>query len=278
MGWELVPPRDLSPSRNMHRRSLTLAALASSAFLLPIGDAAAPTTLRYKIVQRMEQTVDASAMGQGEQKVVMGYSAYLTVVLDDSAAGRTVRAHLDSLVADPDAEPTIVAVLGRARGASGAGFIGPDGKLVNFSEKAADSTPAPTALRGLVASLFPPVKPAAKPGEAWSDTTESADTTNGMPTNRRTTTNYKASEGATVSGVRTMKLDVTGSYSVAGANDAGIVFEGTGTQEGTFQRAGEGYLVDGTFNDSGSMTITLPQSPEPIPMATVSAVTITLLR
>ena len=68
----------------MHRRSLTLAAFATSALRLPIGEAAAPTTLKYRIVQRMEQTFDASAMGLGEQKVARGYSAYLTVVVDDN--------------------------------------------------------------------------------------------------------------------------------------------------------------------------------------------------
>ena len=107
----------------MHRRSLTLAAFASSAFFLPIGEAAAPTTLKYRIVQRMEQTIDASAMGQGEQKVMMGYSAYLTVELDDSASGHTVSVKVDSLRTDADAEPTFAAMLSQSDGASGSGFI-----------------------------------------------------------------------------------------------------------------------------------------------------------
>lgn len=263
----------------MHRRTLTLAAFASSAFFLPIGDAAAPTTLKYKIVQRMEQTIDASAMGQGEQKVAMGYAAYLTVVVDDSAGGRTVQGTVDSLIPDADAEPTIMAVLNRSKGARGSAFIGPDGKLTNFSETAADSTAGDgTALRGLLHSLFPTVRPSAKPGDTWTDTTSTADTTNGMPTSRKSIVTYKAADGATVGGDRTMKLDVSGNYSVGGANDAGIVFEGSGTQTGTFQRAAKGYLVDGTFNDNANMSFSIPQSPEPIPMSTVSAVTITLLR
>ncbi len=263
----------------MHRRSLTLAAFASSAFFLPIGEAAAPTTLKYKIVQRMEQTIDASAMGQGEQKVAMGYSAYLTVVVDDSAGGRTVRGTVDSLIPDADAEPTITAVLNRSKGASGSAFIGPDGKLTNFSEKSADSTAGGgTALRGLLHSLFPAVKPNAKPGDTWTDTTATSDTANGMPTSRRSIVTYKATDGASVGSDRTMKLDVSGTYSVGGANDAGVAFEGTGTQTGTFQRAAQGYLVDGTFNDNANMSFSVPQSAEPIPMSTVSAVTITLLR
>lgn len=262
----------------MHRRSLTLAAFASSAFFLPIGEAAAPTTLKYKIVQRMEQTIDASAMGQGEQKVAMGYSAYLTVVVDDSAGGRTVRGTVDSLIPDADAEPTITAVLNRSKGASGSAFIGPDGKLTNFAEKSADSTGGGTALRGLLHSLFPTVKPNAKAGDTWTDTTATSDTANGMPTSRRSIVTYKATEGSAVGSDKTMKLDVTGTYSVGGANDAGVAFEGTGTQTGTFQRSTQGFLVDGTFNDNANMSFSVPQSAEPIPMSTVSAVTITLLR
>jgi hypothetical protein len=262
----------------MHRRSLTLAAFATSAFLLPIGEAAAPTTLKYRIVQRMEQTIDASAMGQGEQKVAMGYSAYLTVVVDDSAAGRTVRATVDSLIPDADAEPTIMAVLNRSKGASANAFVGTDGKLINFTEKAADSTAGSTALRGLLHSLFPTVKSTAKAGDSWTDTTATSDTANGMPTSRRSIVTYKATDGATVSGQKTMKLDVTGTYSVGGANDAGVAFEGSGTQSGTFQRSAQGFLIDGTFNDNANMSFTVPQSPEPIPMSTVSAVTIALLR
>ena len=218
-------------------------------------------------------------MGQGEQKVAMGYAAYLTVVVDDSAGGRTVRGTVDSLIPDADVEPTIMAALNRSKGATGSAFVGPDGKLTNFSETGADSAAGDgTALRGLLHSLFPTVKPGAKAGDTWTDTTATADTTNGMPTSRRSIVTYKAADGAAVGGDKTMKLDVTGSYSVGGANDAGIVFEGSGTQTGTFQRTTKGYLVDGTFNDNANMSFSIPQSPEPIPMSTVSAVTITLLR
>lgn len=263
----------------MRHRTLTFAAAAAGAFLLPIGDAAAPTTLKYKIVQRMEQTIDATAMGQGEQKIAMGYSAYLTVVVDDSASGRTVRGVVDSLVPDSDAEPTVMAALSRTRGASATAFIGPDGKIANYSE-VADSAGGggASALRALITSLFPPVKLSAKAGETWTDTTTSADTVNGMPTNRQSVVTYKATAGAAVDGASTLKLDVSGTYNVGGANDQGIVFEGSGTQNGTFQRTARGVLVDGTFNDNANMSISIPQAPEPIPMSTVSAVTITRLQ
>src|SRR5688572_29171923 len=155
----------------MHHRTFMLAAVAAGTFLLPVGDAVAPTTLKYKIVQRTEQSIDASAMGQGEQKVMMGYSAYLTVELDDSASGRSVKVKVDSLRTDADAEPTFAAMLSRSDGASGSGFIDEKGELVAFSEANADSSATPSALRGLLSSLFPAVKPSAAPGQAWSDTT-----------------------------------------------------------------------------------------------------------
>ena len=48
---------------------------------------------------------------------------------------------------------------------------------------------------------------------------------NGMPTSRRSIVTYKATDGATVSGHKTMKLDVTGTYSVGGATDAGVALK-----------------------------------------------------
>jgi hypothetical protein len=262
----------------MHHRTLTFAAVAAGAFLFPLGDAAAPTTLKYKIVQRMEQTIDATAMGQGEQKIAMGYSAYLTIVVDDSASGRTVRGVVDSLVPDSDAEPTVMAALSRTRGASATAFVGPDGKIASYTEKADSAGTGATALRALLTSIFPPVKLDAQAGETWTDTTTATDTVNGMPTTRKSVVTYKAEQGAAVGGAGTLKLDVSGTYNVGGANDQGIVFEGAGTQSGTFQRTARGVLVDGTFNDNANMTISIPQAPEPIPMSTVSAVTITLLQ
>ena len=67
----------------MFPRSLTLAAL-SGAMLLTAPGATAPRTFKYRIAQTTQQTIDATAAGQGEQKVRIGYIAFVTVTVNDS--------------------------------------------------------------------------------------------------------------------------------------------------------------------------------------------------
>lgn len=258
----------------MFSRTLTFAAFASGAFFLPVAGGNAPVTLKYKIVQKTEQTIDASAMGQGEQKVNLGYTALLTVTLTDSAGGRAVRAVVDSIAPDSGVMPQFSAPLASAKGATGAGFLDATGTLQGFKQTGDTNSVRGNTLRGLVTSLFPKVKATAKAGDVWTDTTETSDTTSGTPVTRRAVTNYRASAGT----ARAIKIDASGSYSLAGAGANGVAFEGTGKSTLTFQRASDGYMVDGSFNDNADLSLTIPQAPAPVPVANVSTITITLLR
>lgn len=263
----------------MHPRSMTFAALACGAFVFPVMGGSAPVTLKYRIAQTVEQTVDASAMGQGEEKVRGGFAAFLTVTLNDSADGRSLRAVVDSVVPDPESNPIMLAALVSVDGATGTGFVDSSGKLASFTEAVADSGAAGQTgrLENLVESLFPRMKASAAPGDVWTDTTETSDTTNGTPVSRRAVMQYTVSEGADSAGAKTTKFDISGSYSMAGAGADGIAFEGTGTQSGTFQRRG-GHLVAADLSDNANMLVIHPQAPEPIPIANVSSITITLLK
>lgn len=254
-------------------RSLTLAACAG-AMLLPFPGVAKPVTLKYRIAQTTEQTVDATAAGQGEQKVRIGYVAFLTVVVDDSAGGKAVRATVDSIAADSAADPNFVAPILAAKGASGTGFVDAAGKLNGFQSADTAQAMQMGTLRGLVGSLFPKVKATAKAGESWTDTTETTDSVRPGPSTRRAVTNYKASAGA----AKALKYDLTSSYSVAGSAANGVVYEGNGKNVGSFQRTYEGYLVDGTFNDNSDLSLTHPSLTEPMPVANVSTVSIVLVK
>jgi hypothetical protein len=254
-------------------RSLTLAAFAGAMFL-PLTGAAKPVTLKYRIAQTTEQTVDATAAGQGEQKVRIGYVAFLTVVLDDSAGGRTVRATVDSISADSLADANFVAPILSAKGTTGTGFVDTAGKLNGFESADTAQAIQMGTLRGLVTSLFPKVKATAKAGETWTDTTQTTDSVGPGPTTRSAVTNYKASAGTASS----LKYDMTSSYSVAGSAANGVVYEGSGRNVGSFQRAPEGYMVEGTFNDNSDLSLTHPSLTEPMPVANVSTVSIALLK
>ena len=258
----------------MFARSLTFAAFASGAVLLPVAGGSAPVTLKYRIAQKTEQTIDASAMGQGEQKVNIGYTAFVTVILNDSASGRSVRAVVDSIAPDSGVMPQFSTPLMSAKGATGAGFLDATGTLQGFKQTGDTNSVRGNTLRGLVTSLFPKMKRAAKAGDSWTDTTETSDTTSGTPVTRRSVTNYKASAGS----AKALKIDATGSYSLAGAGENGVAFEGTGKSTASFHRASEGYIMDGSFNDNADLSLTIPQAPAPVPVANVSTITITLLR
>ena len=258
----------------MFARSLTFAAFASGAFFLPVAGGSAPVTLKYKIAQKTEQTIDASAMGQGEQKVNLGYTAFVTVTLNDSAGGRSLKAIVDSITPDSGVMAQFAGPLSTAKGATGTGFLDPTGTLQGFKQVGDTNTVRGSTLRGLVTSLFPKVKSTAKAGDTWTDTTETSDTTNGTPVKRRSVTNFKASAGA----AKSIKIDATGSYSLAGASANGMAFEGTGKSTASFQRSTEGFMTDGSFSDNADLSLTIPQAPAPVPVANVSTITITLLR
>jgi hypothetical protein len=254
-------------------RSLTLAAFAG-ALMLPVPGIARPVTLKYRIAQTTEQTVDATAAGGGEQKVRIGYVAFLTVVMDDSAGGKAVRATVDSISTDSTVDPAISGPILSARGATGAGYVDAAGKLNGFESADTGQAIQMGTLRGLVTALFPKVKATAKAGDTWTDTTETTDSVGPGPSSRRAITSYTATAGA----AKALKVDYTSSYSIAGSAPNGVVYEGTGRNVASFQRSEDGFMMDGTFNDNANMSFTVPQSPEPIPMSTVSAVTIALLR
>lgn len=250
-------------------RSLTLAAFAG-AMILPVPGIAKPVTLKYRIAQTTEQTVDATAAGQGEQKVRIGYIAFLTVVADDSAGGKSVRATLDSISADSTADPNFTGPILAAKGATGAGFVDANGKLDGFESADTAKAIQMGTLRGLVGSLFPKVKATAKAGDSWTDTTETTDSVGPGPSTRRAVTSYKASAGA----AKALKYDLTSSYSIAGSAPNGVVYEGSGRNVATFQRSEDGYMVDGTFNDNSDLSLTHPSLSEPMPVANVSTVSI----
>jgi hypothetical protein len=252
--------------------SLMLAAAAGAALFT--AGSSAPRTFKYRIAQTTQQSIDASAAGQGEQKVNLGYIAFLTVTLNDSAGGRSVQAIIDSIGADSTGDANFVAPILTAKGATGAGFVDAAGKLTGFETADTAEAARMGTLRGLVASLFPRVRATAKAGDNWTDTTETADSTGVSPNTRKAVTSFKATAGP----AKAIRFEMTGSYSIAGTAPNGGIFEGTGKNSGTFQRANEGHLIDGTFNDNADLSLTIPALTEPIPVAIVSTVSITLLK
>ena len=257
----------------MLSRSLTVAAFAAGAFMIPAA-ATAPVTLKYRINQKTEQVIDLSGMGQGEQRTAIALTTFVTVGLTDSAGGYAVRAALDSIRPDSGSTPEAASAAATLKGATGTAFLGADGKLTGFKGDSAATRAA--AVQGALTPLFPAIRPKVKAGDSWTDTTEVTTPSGQGSLTRRSVTTYTASAGDTRNGVKTIKVTTAGSFSVAGLIGPQTI-EGTGKNSGTVFVGPNNRYMGGTTDEEFALSVTVPQAPEPIPVTGKSALVISTL-
>ncbi len=257
----------------MQARRLTLAALSSGVFIFAAH--AAPITSRYRIEQKSEQEVDPSALGQPKQTTRSGSKMYVTLTLNDSAAGRTAHLVIDSAVADTGAVAAMMqGALDSLRGQAFHAFLA-DGKATNL--KAMKEGAAVGQMGGVFNALSPRVKRDVKVGAVWIDTTDSNNEVAGGNMKSRTVTSYKAAGMETRDGVKAMRIDATGSSALSGTNQ-GMTFEGTGNGTGTYYMAPDGHLLSSTATSNSTLAISIPQAPEPIPLSIKTTLTVSSIR
>ncbi len=254
-----------------------LSATALAALLLPAVPAG-PTTTRYRIDQRLEQEVDASAVGGGKQNVVIKTSSFLTLVAADSAGGRSIKVVIDSVTADslpPGMPPTVFADV---KGMTYTGFLDASGKLGEL--KVTPEKQGVPNLGETIRQFFPRVKPNTKPGETWTDTTEVSSPVGGGQISVRTVTNYKAAAADPKGPPRSIKVDGASASSLAGTQQTpggSADIEGTGSGTSSFTVSGDGRVLSGTYSGTQNMTVSLAQAPAPIPVLVKTVTTINAL-
>jgi hypothetical protein len=257
----------------MQARSLTLAALASGFFFVG-GRSTPPTVTKYRIRQISEQEVDLTSVGQPKQQRKAGSAMFVSIGLADSAAGRTVRFVVDSVVADSGTDPISQAQFDSLKGQSFQAFL-LDGKVTAI--KAAKEGQATSGISALISALNPRVKPGTKVGAAWTDTT---DATNEIPSGSmtiRTVTNWKASGSEQHDGVATLKVDAASSSAVTG-EQGGANFEGSGSGTATYYVGPDGRLVASNVSSTSTLAVSSPQAADPIPVTIKSTVAVTLVK
>jgi hypothetical protein len=250
----------------------------ATAFVAP---GTSPVTARFKIVETSHQVVDLSAFSQPEQVSHIVKSTFVTVMSNDSAGGRTVKVVIDSVHADSVVSPQPIdpAMFDSLRGAAATGWIAADGKLTLATDTTARGAAAGMQLR----ALFPQVKPRAKVGDHWTDTTEVNGSGNGLMANAvtRRVTNWAVSAEQTVNGVKARKFDAAFSQSMNGemtGPQGTMAIDGTGTGTATFFLGADGRQVGAQSTLTLQVSVTVPQAPEPIPVnGTISSV-ITAIR
>ena len=233
-----------------------------------------PAVKRYRIDIKTTQTVDLSALGQGEQKSEINTTGFVSVTTEDSAGGKAVTAVLDSLTVG-EGSPLPAEMAAGAKGTTWHGYQSPTGKMGEL--KATTENPVAAGLEGLIRALFPPVKPGTRQGATWTDTTES-NTQSGLSV--RTVTNYVASDGI-LDGMKVLQVAGASSQAMSGTQEGpqgSMAIEGTGGGTSTWSLGTDGTTLRATYTGTQNLSISGSFAPEPIPVTAVVEGTSSLLK
>ena len=238
----------------------------------------APLTTKYRVDQSLTQEVDATAEGQGKQTLKFSTSAFVTVTLDDSAGGRTMRVVIDSVKGD-SATPIPVAVLDSARGGEFRAFVSKAGKPSPLTPTG--TSPAAAQVQGLLVVFFPWVRAGIKVGEAWSDTTVNTTGAGSDTVTVRRITNFKAASAETRGTVRGVRIAMDHTSDVAGAQptpQGPAKIEGTGGGSGTYFVSADGRYLGGEWQLHSSLNLSGAFAKQPVPITVTQTTKVTAVR
>ena len=188
-------------------------AVAAATLALP-AFRAAPVTVKYQVDQSLTQEVDGTSAGQGKQTLKFTTSTFVTVTLNDSAGGRTMRVVIDSLKGDSTA-PIPPAVMDSARGGEFRAFVNKAGKPSPLTPTGTSAAAA--QVQGLLADFYPWVRAGLKVGDAWTDTTVNTTGAGSDTVTVRRITSYKAAATESRGNVRALRITTDQRSDVAGA-------------------------------------------------------------
>ncbi len=240
-----------------------------------------PSALRYLVHRRfhIEQSFGGSPQVQdlGAQFFV---STAITGPADTNGYPATFT--VDSIIADSGTPPPLVENFSRVRALVFSGRLAAQGEFRNSA--ASDSALARnlTQLLGSFHDFLPRIpREGVTPGAAWSDTVSWTQRGGGAEVTRRTVQQSSAAAWEDHNGTRSLRVEASGTYSVAGSGQNGGQFfqiGGTGTTTARAFLAEDGRFIGGEARDSASLTLTLPAQGLTIPVTQLLHSTITLLR
>jgi hypothetical protein len=250
------------------RAVLTAAGLVAglAAFAAPLTP---PVLQRYKVTETNHQVVDLSAVGQPEQTTHIVTSYWISVTSADSAGGRSLKLVIDSAHGDSieSAQPIPPEIFDSARGITATAWLSADGALEHLAGVGERGVQAANLLK----ALYPKLKPRAKNGDKWTDTTESTGLGSGMfgSAQIRRVTNWAVNGEETVGGAKARKVDGAYSQSISGQMESGqgtMSVDGTGTGTVGYAITADGRPLRATIVLNLQLAIVVPQVPEPIPV------------
>jgi hypothetical protein len=235
---------------------------------------APPAAHRYKLDVKTTQVVNLAAMGQGEQRVEITGTGFVTVTTADSAGGQAVKVVLDSLQIG-EGSPIPPEQAKAAAGATWTGYRGSSGRVNDL--KLTDENPVASSIEGVLQQLFPPLKNGTGPGKTWTDTNETQ--RNGSIA-IRTVTNFQTSAD-NYNGQKVTRLAGASSSSISGSQEGPqgtVQIEGTGSATSSWLVAADGTCLSSTYNGTQSLQVTVAVAPEPLPLTVTTEGSASLLK
>ena len=254
-----------------------LGAMAAATIALPVF-LAAPVTAKYRVDQSLTQEVDASAEGQGKQTLKFATSAFVTVTLNDSAGGRTMRVVIDSVKGD-SAAPIPPAVMDSARGGEFRAFVSKAGKPSPLTPTG--TSPAAAQVQGLLADFYPWARAGLKVGDAWTDTTVNTTGAGSDTVTVRRITSYKAAAAESRGNVRAVRITTEHSSDVAGVQptpQGPAKIQGTGAGTGAYYVSPDGRYLGGEWQQRSSLSLSGAFATQPLPVTVTQNIKVTAVR
>jgi hypothetical protein len=231
-------------------------------------------TQRYKLDVKTTQVVNLAALGQGEQRVEITGTGWVTVNSTDSAGGQAVRVVLDSLILG-EGSPIPPDQAKTAAGATWTGYRGPNGRVKDLKLTSENNVAA--SIEGILQQLFPPIKPGTAAGKTWTDTIETT-RENGVAI--RTVTNFQTSSDS-YNGQKVLKLAGASSSAISGSQESPqgtVQIEGTGTAISAWFLSNDGICVGSTYSGTQDLHLTVAVAPEPLPLKVTTEGSASLLK
>lgn len=224
-----------------------------------------PSTGKYKVESNVK--VAQTMMGQ-TQEFETNSKQQLTIAITGAAPTMDMSVVLDSIAVTstaPGANTDQSAMLGTKVTAklSAAG--------ATSDTKAVDKTGAEVKNPAItqIASLLPRLKPGAKLGESWVDTTKTTANQNGIETTTNTITTYTYASDTTVGSAKMAKVNAVSTAKITGKGNAqgqDISLDGESKQTSMYLVAPSGALTGGSGNAEINMSITVEAMGLVIPM------------
>lgn len=225
--------------------------------------------MRYLVIRRLR--IEQSFGGQ-LQRQDLGARVFVGVVISGPADGRgyPTTFTVDSVQADSGTPQPVADNLSRVRALILAGRLAPRGDFQTSDTVSAQST---AQLVGTFRDFMPRI-PAegVRVGTAWTDTMALTQRNGDGAVTRRVTIHSTATAWEDHNGTRSVRIESSTTYSVAGSGqNGGQSFEvgGTGMTTAHAFVAEDGRFLGGESHDSTSLTISLPAQGLAIPVTQV---------